>query len=111
MAAAGLTPEDYSLTDFYTLDEMGNENGQVRNIVAQYIRDQKEITPTVESTWQFFRTAEEATAAGATVVGSETTEPAGNVVLGETAGTAATATADGTVYYRLAGSGHRAEGH
>ncbi len=101
MQAAGLTPEDYSLTDFYTLDEMGNENGQVRNIVAQYIRDQKEITPTVESTWQFFRTAEEATAAGATVVGSETTEPAGNVVLGETAGTAATATADGTVYYRL----------
>ena len=30
--------------------------------------DQKEITPTVESTWQFFRTKEDAIAAGAKVV-------------------------------------------
>lgn len=74
MQAAGLTPEDYSLTDFYTLDEMGNENGQVRNIVAQYIRDQKELAPTVESTWQFFKTKEDAIAAGAKVVGEA--EPA-----------------------------------
>ena len=71
MKAAGLEPEDYSLTDFYTLDEMGNENGQVRNIVAQYIRDQKEIAPTVESTWKFFKTQEDAVAAGAKVVGQE----------------------------------------
>ena len=68
MQAAGLTPEDYSLTDMYTGDTLGNENGQVRNIVAQYIRDQKEITPTVESTWQFFMTKEDAIAAGAKVV-------------------------------------------
>lgn len=71
MKAAGLEPEDYSLTDFYTLDEMGNENGQVRNIVAQYIRDQKEIAPTVESTWKFFKTQEDAVAAGAKVAGQE----------------------------------------
>lgn len=68
MQAAGLTPEDYSLTDMYTGDTLGNDNGQVRNILAQYIRDQKEITPTVESTWQFFRTKEDAIAAGAKVV-------------------------------------------
>ena len=66
--AAGLTPEDYSLTDLYTGDTLGNDNGQVRNIVAQYIRDQKVIEPTVESTWQFFMTKEDAIAAGATVV-------------------------------------------
>lgn len=68
MQAAGLIPEDYSLTDMYTGDTLGNDNGQVRNILAQYIRDQKEITPTVESTWQFFRTKEDAIAAGAKVV-------------------------------------------
>ena len=68
MQAAGLTPEDYSLTDMYTGDTLGDDNGQVRNILAQYIRDQKEITPTVESTWQFFRTKEDAIAAGAKVV-------------------------------------------
>ena len=39
MQAAGLTPEDYSLTDMYTGDTLGNDNGQVRNILAQYIRD------------------------------------------------------------------------
>ena len=68
MQAAGLTPEDYSLTDLYTGDTLGNDNGQVRNIVAQYIRDQKVIEPTVESTWKFFMTKEDAIAAGATVV-------------------------------------------
>lgn len=68
MQAAGLTPEDYSLTDLYTGDTLGNENGQVRNIVAQYIRDQKEISPSVESTWKFFMTKDDAIAAGATVV-------------------------------------------
>jgi len=68
MQAAGLTPEDYSLTDYYTGDTLGNDNGQVRNIVAQYIRDQEVIDPTIESTWQFFMTKEDAIAAGATVV-------------------------------------------
>ena len=68
MQAAGLTPEDYSLTDLYTGDTLGNDNGQVRNIVAQYIRDQGTIEPTVDSTWKFFMTKEDAIAAGATVV-------------------------------------------
>ncbi len=68
MQAAGLTPEDYTLIDLYTMDTLGNENGQVRNIVAQYIRDQGTIEPTVESNWQFFMTVEDAIAAGATPV-------------------------------------------
>ena len=102
MEAAGLTPEDYSLTDFYTLDELGNENGQVRNIVAKYIRDQKELTPTVESSWQLFRTAEEAKAAGAAVVEPESAKPEANVVIGVQSGNAATVTGeDGAVYFRL----------
>lgn len=65
MQAAGLKPGDDSLQDLYTYDTMGVENGQARNILAQYIRDQKTITPTVDSTWKFFRTEAEAINAGA----------------------------------------------
>lgn len=97
MQAAGLTPEDNSLQDYYTFDELGNENGQVRNIFAKYIQDQGEISPTVESTWKFFKTAEEADAAGAEVV-----EPKGNVFMGsKAASVAAISNEDGVTYYRL----------
>ena len=37
MQAAGLTPEDYSLTDMYTGDTLGNDNGQVRNLSLIHI--------------------------------------------------------------------------
>lgn len=97
MKAAGLTPEDNSLQDYYTFDTLGNENGQVRNIFAKYIQDQGEISPTVESTWRFFKTAEDAEAAGA-----EAVEPVGNVFIGTRAGTIATVEDEaGVTYYRL----------
>lgn len=51
MAAAGLKPGDQSIVTYDSAKQLG-DNGQIRSLMVQYIKDAKTITPTVSPSWK-----------------------------------------------------------
>lgn len=49
-----MEPDDKSRVTFSTQDQIGEDEGQVRNLLAEYIKEQGTITPEITSTWRIF---------------------------------------------------------
>ena len=49
-----MQPDDKSRVTFSTQEQIGEDEGQVRNLLAEYIREQGTISPEITSTWRIY---------------------------------------------------------